>query len=1095
MSFTPEQLQAIGKDGSLIVSAAAGAGKTTVLTERVFRLVSGGMRVEHMLVLTFTRAAAGEMKGRIGRRLREAAAAETGARALYFREQAAAVANANVSTIDAFCAKVVFRHYFRVGLTPSCRTLDETETEVLKTEAMSAALDRLAAENGDAYQTLIIAFGNEQALLEAMKDAHAFLSAQPDPAEFLDRSEAALDDEAVFRDRVATAFRADKELLARYVAELTVQRDLLPPSCEKVLTLLDDILSRARGALITDDRAAYAAQTGAIGTIGGRLTFPKDYAEEDKKGVTDAKSALLGLCREQAARNSVSVGDLFGTEREAAPVLSAFFALMRSYLELFREAKQAKNALDFADLEHMTIEILKDDEIAAEYRDRFETIIVDEYQDSNRVQETILNRIARPGSLFFVGDVKQSIYRFRMAEPSLFLEKCRDFRGDVGTRIDLGHNFRSGKAVIDAVNATFQTLMREPVAGIEYDARAMLRQGAAVPDGKTELHLFSREADPEDEESLEDAEAEARFVADTIHARMARPVVDGRNGERPCRYEDFAVLLRSKANVRAWTETLSAAGIPCYAQTAGGYFEAVEVKLFMSLLEVLSNRRQDVPLLAVLRSPLFGFTDGDLARIRCREKKVPLLDCLLHARAAEPKVDAFLAKIGSWQSLARRMPLAELLQRILDETHYRELVGVLTGGDQRTANLDALVREAAGFDASGMSGVHGFLRFMKNVRETQKLGASSTVTANVVRIMTVHAAKGLEFPFVFYAGLGGQFNRKDERKALVWHAEHGVGLRYFDAYGVKHETLTHENVVRAISDASFAEELRVLYVGMTRAKQELYLLGSTTRAEERAQETPLPTLLSIRRSSDALKLLLLALKPAIGATAHKKGEFARPPAGTETQRIPAPGERERNDLLRRLIAIRPQETGASLPDKTSVTGLDREETLRFNGPAFETGYDVLSEGSAVHRALERIPLKDAEKRAAFLADLPGVTPFHADAIRSFAASPLFLRMASSPRVEREWSFLCPTPARLLFDGVDSDEPVLLQGVIDACFLEDGAWILLDYKTDRVDGDPGSAAKKHTRQVALYAEALAKLSGIPVRERHVVLLGANTEVPV
>jgi len=1094
MSFTSEQIRAIETSGNLIVSAAAGAGKTTVLTERVFRLVKEGTPVDRMLVLTFTRAAAGEMKGRIGKRLGDAAANETGARAAYYREQAAAVANANISTIDAFCAKVVFRHYFRVGLTPSCRTLDETETEVLKAEAMNAALDRLAEEDADSYRALIVAFGNEPALSEALKDAHAFLSAQPDPMAFLDRSEAALDDEAVFLKRVETAFRADQKLLGRHVSELSAQEDLLPPSCEKVLMLLDDILARARGALLSDDRAVYAAQLGAIASIGGRLSFPKDYSDADKKGVTDAKSALLKLCREQAERNAVPVEDLFRLEREAAPILHAFFALTRSYLNLFQEAKRAKNALDFVDLEHMTIEILKDDEIASEYRERFQTIIVDEYQDSNRVQEAILSRIARPGSLFFVGDVKQSIYRFRMAEPSLFLEKCRDFHGDAGTRIDLGHNFRSGKAVIDAVNATFQTLMREPIAGIEYDARARLLQGASVPDGKTELHLFSHETDPDDGESLEDAEAEARFTAETIHARMARPVVDG-GVERPCRYEDFAVLLRNKKHVRVWMETLSAAGIPCYAQTAGGYFDAIEIKLLMSLLSVLDNRRQDVPLLAVLRSPMFGFTDADLARIRSRDKKTPLLDCLLSARAAEPKVDAFLERIERWQALSRRIPLADLIERILDETRFRELIGVLVGGDQRTANLDALIREAAGRDASGMSGVHGFLQFMQNVRATERLGAASTVTANVVRIMTVHASKGLEFPFVFYAGLGGRFNRQDETKPLVWHAEHGVGLRYFDAYGVKHETLTHGNVVRAVSDAAWAEELRVLYVGMTRAKQELYLLGSTTHAEAKANETPLATLLSIRKSSDALSLLLLSLKPFLGATAHTKGEFSATAARVETAAIPLPTDRERADLERRLSAVYPHESGLNLPDKTSVTGLEHEESPAFAEPAFETGYDVLSEGSAVHRALERIPLNDANKRAAFLASVEGVTAFHADAIRAFAASPLFLRMASSKRVEREWNFLCPMPARDLLDGVDSDEPVLLQGVIDACFLEDGAWILLDYKTDRVDGDPEAAAKKHTRQVSLYAAALTKLTGLDVRERHVVLLGAHTEVPV
>lgn len=1094
MSFTPEQVRAIHETGNLIVSAAAGAGKTTVLTERVFRLINRGVPIERMLVLTFTRAAAGEMKARISKRLNDAAAQTTGAAAADYRAQAAAVANASISTIDAFCAKVVFRHFFRVGLTPSCRTLDETEAAVLAADTRSAVLDTLANENAEDYRRLLVAFGSEPALIEAMQSAEQFLSAQPEPADWLDRQDAALSDPDALKRQLAIALSDDKAKLLRHIDELQAETDLLPPACGKALSTLYDLIARARGALVLNAREEYAAMLSSIVETRDSVSFPKDFPKEEREGVKQAKQAIRDLIREQAAFHSVPFSDVQRGEEQAAPILKAFWTLMRAYLDAFAEAKRAKNALDFSDLEHMTIEILKDDEIAAEYRERYQTIIVDEYQDSNRVQEAILNRIARPGGLFFVGDVKQSIYRFRMAEPSLFLEKCETFRGSCGTRIDLGHNFRSGKAVIDAVNAAFSTLMRKPVAGIEYDERAMLKQGAKTPDGYVGLHLISREADPDDPESLEDAEAEARFAARTILERMQRPIEE-RDGTRACRYSDFAVLLRNKKHARLWAQTLAAEGIPAYAQSSGGYFDSIEVKLLMSLLAVLDNRRQDIPLLAVLRSPLFGFTDETLARIRSRDRKSQLLDCLLAARETEPQVDAFFRTIERWQALARRIPLDELIGRMLDETHYREMVGVLVGGDQRLANLDALVREAAAAADAGIAGVHGFLCFMENVKATERLGAASTVTANVVRIMTVHASKGLEFPFVFYAGLGGQFNRADETKPLITDAAVGAGLKYLDEYGVRHDTIAHRNVAQAASDAAWAEELRVLYVGMTRAKQELYLIGSLSNAEKRMATLREPTLLSIRKSNSALKLLMPALNGRVPMVLHQKGELSNGAARVSEGAIPPPLKEERTELSERFGWTYPHPTVDTMPDKTSVTELESRETATFTEPAFETGYDVLSEGSAVHRALERLPLRDAEQRAAYLSDLPGVTPFHADAIRRFAASPLFLRMAQSRRVEREWSFLCPLPAGMLLPDAASDEPVLLQGVIDACFVEDGAWVLLDYKTDRVTGDPNEYAKKHTRQVALYAEALTRLSGMPVRERHIVLLGANAEVQV
>ncbi len=1095
--LTTEQRDAIRENGNLIVSASAGAGKTTVLSMRVARLVAEGVPIENMLILTFTRAAAGEMKARIAKQLAEALKGTTGDAAARLRRQMAAVANAHISTIDAFCAKIVFRHFFRVGLTPSVRTLDGLESEIMKTDARNAAMDAFAAEEREEYGRLILAMESEDNLHKALSGVAFFLSSLPAPDEWLAAQERAVDDPDAVRKQAEYALRRGKEQIRRQLEEVRYEADRLPRDCVKALSTVDYILSHLRGALFADTREAFAEAPSAVAEGCPSLSFPKTFSKEDKDPLSKAKTALLSLCRRQAALHATPIEALFEADRPAAPILKAFFKLLHRYLDLYRDAKRAKNAVDFNDLEHMAIEILKDDEIAAEYREKFQTIIVDEYQDSNRLQETILNRIARPGQLFFVGDVKQSIYRFRMAEPSLFLEKCDSFRGERGSRIDLGHNFRTGKNVIDTVNHVFETIMKQPIAGIEYDERAKLRQGKpTLPEGRAELHLIESETDPDEEETVENAEAEARLAAKLIRARMERPITDG-SKERPCRCSDFVVLLRRKKNIPVWAQILVEEGIPCYAESIGGYFDAIEVKLMMSLLKILDNLRQDIPLAAVLRSPLFGFSDALLAKLRAGRKREALVDTLLAARDGEPAIDAFFRTVERYRTLSHRIPLSELIEQILDETHYRELVGALTGGEQRVQNLEALIRTAAACEATGISGIHGFIQYMANAEKTSKveIGSASALTANVVRIMTVHASKGLEAPFVIYGETGGQFNNEEQKIRVQTDSALGLGLRYTDEYGVVCDTLARRNTSAAVSDASWAEELRVLYVGMTRAKQELYLLGSVKNIPETLDALKPPLLMNIRKCRSALDLLLLSLNGYLSPVQHRKSEFA----GSATKPVEAeqlrPRAEERAALRAQFEWVYPYPTADTLPDKTSVTGLMRSSVPEFDEPAFETGYDVLSEGSAVHRALECLPLRDEAKRAAYLRELPGVSPFHAEAIRHFAASPLFARMAASARVEREWSFLCPMPAKRLLPDTDSDGSILLQGVIDACFLEDGAWVLLDYKTDRVTGDPKEYAKKHAHQVALYAEALEKLSGIPVKERVIVLLGANAEVAI
>lgn len=1092
MNWNPDQQNAIALGGNLIVSAAAGAGKTTVLTERVLRLVREGTPIDRMLILTFTRAAAGEMKTRIAARLETAAAAAADERERsYLLGQAQLSAAANISTMHSFCAKVVFRHFFRVGLAPAARTMDETESAVLSGAVLTRVLTELAATEPETYRLLVGGFNGESRLVEALKRLNQFLAAEPDPLGWLSRAEATLTDREAFDALLDAELLRDRSALSLLLNDLSRARDMLPPACGKAIQLLDDLLSHGRGCLVQPTRTAYGAALSAVPT-GSNLSFPRDLSPADTAPAKEAKAALLKAVKEQAARYAVSADELFSTQADGAAVIEALFGLVRTYRDAYAEEKRSRAVLDFDDLEHLTIEILADDRIAAEYRERFAYIIVDEYQDSNRVQEAILSRILRSDNAFFVGDVKQSIYRFRKAEPRLFLEKCRTFNGARGTRVDLKQNFRSGGAVIDAVNRVFETVMREPIAGIEYDEAARLYRGSSEAGGDVSLHVIEKRTET-DEESTADAEAEAQFIAQQIHARMERPIYDSRqNAFRAPTFGDFAVLLRSKKNAATFVETLTYWGIPCYAQLSGGYFDAIEVQLVMNLLRVIDNRRQDIPLLSVLRSPFFGFSDEMLIALRIRTRKGQLLDALL--ASDDPRVSEALRKIDGWRALSRRVTMETLIDMLLDESQYRERMRALPGGMQRARNLESLIDRARAFDATGGDGVHGFLTFMDAAAEAADLGASQTVTANVVRIMTIHKSKGLEFPIVFLADMGKRFNREDEKVPLLLHETLGVGLQFWDQGGVRRRTYARRIIRDAIADDAWQEELRVLYVGMTRARSELCLVGCANKAAETVEKLSEPTLGNLRSASNALKLLLLSLNGYLPIHVHQKSEFISREERPAPPALPAPEPESLHALVQRLAWTYPHADGPALPNKTSVTALEDAPLDSFDAPRFAAAEDGMLYGTRTHALLRRLPPYPVSEESleSLAAVVGGLPESHRGAVRWFADTALFRRMSASPRVEREWSFVRPVPASALLD-TDDETPVLLQGVIDACFLENDGWVLLDYKTDRVETDPRQHAERHRRQLTLYAEALEALTRRPVREAYIVLLNARAAV--
>lgn len=1229
-NWTEAQKSAIETRGNLIVSAAAGAGKTAVLTERLTRTVAAGTPVDRLLVLTFTRAAATEMKQRMERSLRAAAAEEPDAKQqAYLRAQAGAIGRAYISTIDAFCARVLRRHGHLLDLPPSVRVLDELEAPVLSERVKDALLTRLGAEESADWRALLSAFGSEDAAWAAVTEVSAFLQSQPEPEQWLEDAVRRYTDPVWAGRTLSAVVDEARSSLRAALGPLQTVRDALPPAWAGTIGTLDEDLLQLRGALLQADYDDYRAALFAY--TPGRLSFPRDTAEEDKADVKAARDAVKKCVSGQKAQFMRTAAEEAALLGRTGAVLASLRAVVLAYQEAFSAEKRRLGALDYADLEHMALRLLRTEAVAQEYRERFSFIAVDEYQDSNRVQEALLEAIRREDNLFFVGDVKQSIYRFRQAEPALFLEKLALYSdGTAGRRIDLTHNFRSAADVLACVNDVFSAILTRETGELDYDARARLVPGLALPGG-AELHLIERtraddapppaadesgaeegETDTPLEDAL-DAEVEARLAAQRIRALMAEETIpDGETGRpRPLRYGDFAILLRTTGEAAHFAATLAQAGIPCYAQMSGGYFDSIEVMLALNLLRVVDNRRQDIPLLSVLRGTGAGtgtFSAAELARIRAAHREGTFFDALSFAAesavgtespgasdgadaagadggaqwrggterscgacapggadvadtaeasggvdaALAEKCASFLARVEVWRQESLLLPVDALLSRLYDETGLYAQMGALVGGVQRQANLDALLGRARAFESGPERGVAAFLRFMDHAGQSSaRLGAAQQVSADVVRILTIHRSKGLEFPVVFLCQLGRRFNMDDQRKNLVLHGTAGMGLRWIDG-GVQRDTAARRAIAARQRREQLAEEMRVLYVGMTRAQHRLILIGSWKNAGrllERAEARPLQS--QVLACSAPLQWVLMGTRAHCPTALHAREAFlsAAPESRPAAAPLPLPDAGDVAALDARLAWRYPFSAAAVLPAKAAVSAVARREAGDSEAypdtlPAFETpifarqrvnapqgaaeqsaairreqppahtgrcaaaaaeGEPPLTateRGTAVHAVLATLPLvpmdaagvrahcnalvQSGRLTGAQAASVP------ADALAWLTRTPLWARMAASPRLERELPFSHLVPAASLFGVEGAEEAVLLQGVIDCCFRTDAGWVLVDYKTDRVRPGVSSAqqAAEHAPQLALYAEALYRLTGLPVAEQQVVLLASR-----
>ena len=1165
-NWTREQLDAITDRGhSLIVCAAAGSGKTAVLVERIVQLVKEGCPIESMLVVTFTNAAAGEMRQRIGAALDLAARErpELGA-------QAMALSRASISTLHRFCGNLLREHFQALGIDPSFRIGDEQECGVLAAQAMEDALyscydvgseDFLAADR--CYE--------QETLAELARALYGFMMTRPAPWQWLDEAVTAcgmtaqeLADSPAARLITDDACEQLMQLQRDALQTLSMCRGEMGPAhyeaaCAQDVGLLGDLIDAAQRGHMPLRMALSDAVFAALGRKKKGDVFDEDIAEEVKrrrdgmKKEVAALKTLLGVSLDEAAQDM---------QMTAAP-LKGIAELVRTYDALYSALKRQRGLLDFNDLEHGALRALESGAVRQALHDRYRYVFIDEYQDSSAIQEAIVGSFAREDGLFLVGDVKQSIYRFRQAEPGLFLARAAQYdREENGhaRRIDLQKNFRSRANVLFGVNAVFERIMRADVTEIEYDAREALIPGLEPreDDPPVEMHIIWKGEEDEDGEAPEDqdiqderelaaVEREALIAAQRIKELVGTPFYDSKaGGERTLGYRDMAVLMRvARGTAALAADILSGEGIPVFCDASEGYFDIPEIRAVMALLTTISNGAQDDALLASLRGPALELSDGELAQIRIYtpDARIPYHEAVRRYREEmddelAKKLRAFEEKLTFWRLCARHQGVDRLIERIYSETRFLAKAGALPGGAARQANLHLLVSRARAFMLSQGGSLHAFLRYAARLRAGGDSMSASAIGEgeDVVRIMTTHKSKGLEFPVVFVLGMGRKMSTRGQSAPLLMHADLGAGLSCVDTQlGSERDTILRRAIRIKTAREQLAEEIRILYVAMTRARERLILIGeagakkreaylrsSNTAAQIRAMQTGLDMICPMLAQNGAL-LDIREEAVRCGAShwrvfAHHGGAaLGRAVRSDErVMRLIAQleGTRMEDAALARLLAFEPRSAQAAIR-KTSVSSvirdekraaqLDEQETFapreteimrlpRFMTETKMTGAQI---GTAFHRMMRMTDLdalrttKDlagqiARQTAQMLED--GVVTqaeyvaVPARMLVDFFASPLGVRLLRSGRVEREWAF---TFRRETPEGAVQ----LVQGVIDCCFEEAGRWVLVDYKTDSPADVPGAMAR-HRPQLDIYAQALETITGMTVQERVLYLVRAG-----
>lgn len=1179
VKWTTDQQHAIECcKGSVLVSAAAGSGKTTVLVERVIRRLTdedNPCSAEDLLIVTFTRAATAQMREKIGAAILKRLSEDPTDR--HLRRQYMLLPFAKICTIDSFCNDLVRENFHALGISPDYSLLDNETAVIMKNDVCEAMLERAYEEDSDGsfsgLSDMMSSGSSDEDFAKLIIKMYDISTAYPFPDLWLD----SLIEEYSQPDINKSCWGG---IIKKYVCDML---DYCVSSSRDMMTAMesDPIVADAYGAAVQSDINMYAElrkkvnrdwdeALEAFNTVKymGLGRVPKGYESETKNAVMTARKKLKDLLKKVPNIMCVSSGEHAEDVRLMRGPVTKLIELVKQFGREYSAEKDKMNSADFSDILHRALNLfavsdgsggyIKTD-LARELSSHYVEILVDEYQDINEAQDMIFKAIsADENNLFTVGDVKQSIYRFRQAMPEIFLRRrgtTHSFEsGEYPLGITLGSNFRSRVGVTSCVNYIFRQLMSTEAGELEYDDSEALNAAAKYPERDTpdcELHVVTDKGNRADT-----LEAQARYVARYIDrtVREGKTLVTKGGALRPASYGDFCILLRTAKNVSSvYANALSERGIPAFSPETGGFFEAAEISFILSLLRVLDNPVQDIPLAAVMLSPLFGFSAGELADIRASAKE------RLEAGEAEPlyrsvaasadegdkKAAAFLKKIESLRRLSLTLSAGELVRRVCEETGFDAIVGAMPDGERRRLNVGLLCDYAEKYEAAGNLGLSGFIRFIDKVARTSgdlATAARPSENADIVRIMTVHQSKGLEFPICILADMQHAFNERDNTESVLISSSVGLGMKRRTEDGISvYDTASRRAAVITSERMGRSEEMRVLYVALTRAKENLIMVTSVPNPEKGLAKVAVECGIGERanpfavlRMNNFSDLVLMALMrhPAadelrklsgvdVPIFLPEKDRFKLKVVVSDSESFMTESANEQkiaakpvffDEVCERLDYSDPRSVLSSVPAKRAASdgserGINREY-FASSRPAFMSsgGLTPAQRGTATHKFMQfsdyAAARADIESELARLVDVGFLSEEEGKAVNVSAAKRFFMsslaeRIFASDNVMREKKFAALFPAKFFYSeltGEAAEEKIVVQGIADCVFVEDGKLVIVDYKTD-TGVDAEALLDRYSAQLGIYREALSQALGMPIKETLLYSFFMNSTVKV
>ena len=1178
MKWTSEQEQAIMEKGSnILVAAAAGSGKTAVLVERIInKIIKDHIDIDKILVVTFTNAAASEMRERILDAIYKKLDKEPNNEEL--QRQIFLLNKSSICTIHSFCLDVIHNNFFELDIPSNFRIADTTEIELLKQEVLEDLFEEKYNNNDSDFLKLIetyTSYSGDEPLKESCLEIYEYIQSSPFPNDWLEEkvemfAKKENDDFAkstwgkILINKFAK--QIENEIIMLENVRMKLQRESNLDKFIKVIRKDIDMLEEIRIATKKSWNDAY--------NVAMKLEF--DKWPVDRKIVSDTKEQAKKI-RDIMKKNIKKIIDeMFSYNSEEAyesiyemyEILKIMKNLIIDFKNKFSKSKKERNIIDFNDIEHMALEILvkKDGkqiiptEVCKKYQEKFEEIAIDEYQDSNLVQEYILNSISRNNNIFMVGDVKQSIYRFRQARPELFLEKYNKYKQknekeeSENLKIKLFKNFRSRKTILDITNLIFENIMSKEFGDIDYNEQEYLNYGANYAEGKeepkTQIYMLDMQDGDELEEESEDKfiekeEIEAKFVAKKI-----REIVDSKelvwdkkqNKYREVMYKDIVVLLRSTSVLAPiYEKEIMSLNIPVFSDTSSQYLDSIEISTIMSLLKIIDNPMQDIPLVTVLRSPIFNFSDNELVEIRLCDKKsqfyVALRKSLVQVNdRLKSKIEDFLNKIEEFKQYEKEKPLNEFIWKIYIETGYYDYVTLMQNGKQRRENLKLLFEKAKQYEKASFKGLFHFINFIERMKlGSQDMGAAKIIGENedVVRIMSIHKSKGLEFPIVFLSSTGKKFNLRDLNGKILLHQDLGIGPEYINyERKISYSTMAKEAIKLISKRESLSEEMRVLYVALTRAKEKLIITGISNNAKkdiERKKEllniygneiqislledckNYLDWIMYVQLKENPVELIDFYIQNVSDIDIEEKEEENQDKLKEIEYRMNGKWSKE---IAEKLEWKYTRKGLTNIPTKMSVTQIKRINERKEEKEKIDTVPNFMKEeieitsarkGTLMHLCIQKMDenkeysitdikefIRDLEER--YIITKKEAMNIPIKKLYEYTKTKLWKELKEAKQIKKEEPFYIEIPANEIMETEDN-EKILVQGIIDLYYInKNDELILVDYKTDYVKSKE-ELVNKYRTQINLYAKALEKALGKKIAKKEIFSIYLEEEIEI